>query len=446
MAKKFISQFTSEEIDARLAAVSEKVGGSFFDSTSNTIYFFKSIEDRDAWVDIGKPLKSDLILFTQSIPNSGGSGGSGTVECPFDVVEGEQITDTSKSCEIQNAEGVTLYPKTVTDLVYDTETGEPIGEVISSARKIQADDDKKWLRVQSKSGKRYFVALTELAKPDMPTISTTTYNVVTGSVTIKVTNNYSDSTTEAKIGTTGTWGVVLNNAIVYATQFENNKENKSHDIQVLLRAIKNGETSDENSVTVRINPKVAKGAISVTRSGNNNDFSTSATVKLTPSATIGSESKYGNDVDGWTVFNAETSISVGTTTQANKYIIKATKSGYVDADSVGNSAITLNAKKAYYGGSALDTITTEEQVSQLSNPVEAYNFGGQTINLTLNEPAYVWLCCTSTIKYDQIGNKTGENSGANRIPFNSAVKAGSYNCYRSSSQWVAGNHTVWIPK
>lgn len=71
MAKKFISQFPAEEIDARLAAVSEKVGGSFFDSTSNTIYFFKSIEDRDAWVDLGMPPTSDLVIFTQVLSFEG---------------------------------------------------------------------------------------------------------------------------------------------------------------------------------------------------------------------------------------------------------------------------------------------------------------------------------------------------------------------------------------
>lgn len=71
MAKKYISQFTGEEIDARLAAVSEKVGGSFFDSTSNTIYFFKSIEDRDAWVDLGMPPTSDLVIFTQVLSFEG---------------------------------------------------------------------------------------------------------------------------------------------------------------------------------------------------------------------------------------------------------------------------------------------------------------------------------------------------------------------------------------
>lgn len=71
MAKKFISQFTGEEIDERLASVDEKVGGSFFDSTSNTIYFFKSIEDRDEWVDLGMPPTSDLVIFTQVLSFEG---------------------------------------------------------------------------------------------------------------------------------------------------------------------------------------------------------------------------------------------------------------------------------------------------------------------------------------------------------------------------------------
>lgn len=63
MAKKFISQFTGEEIDARLAAVSEKVGYTFFNSSDgNTLYSFASEDTYNQWVEEGMNGNSALIL------------------------------------------------------------------------------------------------------------------------------------------------------------------------------------------------------------------------------------------------------------------------------------------------------------------------------------------------------------------------------------------------
>lgn len=63
MAKKFISQFTGEEIDARLAAVSDKVGYTFFNSSDgNTLYSFASEETYNQWVEEGMNLNSELII------------------------------------------------------------------------------------------------------------------------------------------------------------------------------------------------------------------------------------------------------------------------------------------------------------------------------------------------------------------------------------------------
>lgn len=63
MAKKFISQFTGEEIDARLAAVSDKVGYTFFNSSDgNTLYSFASEETYNQWVEEGMNGNSALII------------------------------------------------------------------------------------------------------------------------------------------------------------------------------------------------------------------------------------------------------------------------------------------------------------------------------------------------------------------------------------------------
>lgn len=63
MAKKFISQFPAEEIDARLAAVSEKVGYTFFNSSDgNTLYSFASENTYNQWVEEGMNSNSSLII------------------------------------------------------------------------------------------------------------------------------------------------------------------------------------------------------------------------------------------------------------------------------------------------------------------------------------------------------------------------------------------------
>ena len=63
MAKKFTSQFPAEEIDARLAAVSEKVGYTFFNSSDgNTLYSFTSEETYNRWVEEGMNSNSELII------------------------------------------------------------------------------------------------------------------------------------------------------------------------------------------------------------------------------------------------------------------------------------------------------------------------------------------------------------------------------------------------
>lgn len=63
MAKKFISQFPAEEIDARLAAVSDKVGYTFFNSSDgNTLYSFASEDTYNQWVEEGMNGNSALII------------------------------------------------------------------------------------------------------------------------------------------------------------------------------------------------------------------------------------------------------------------------------------------------------------------------------------------------------------------------------------------------
>ena len=65
MAKKFISQFTGEEIESRLAAVSDKAGFAFYFNANdnNSLYSFESMEVYEQWKSEGYSADSNLILF-----------------------------------------------------------------------------------------------------------------------------------------------------------------------------------------------------------------------------------------------------------------------------------------------------------------------------------------------------------------------------------------------
>lgn len=49
--KKYKSKYESEDIDRRLGAVDAKVGATYFDRESNTLYTFRSPDDKEAWLE-----------------------------------------------------------------------------------------------------------------------------------------------------------------------------------------------------------------------------------------------------------------------------------------------------------------------------------------------------------------------------------------------------------
>jgi hypothetical protein len=48
---KFTSEYKGKEIDARLTQVTGKVGATYFDRESNTLYTFRSADDKEAWLE-----------------------------------------------------------------------------------------------------------------------------------------------------------------------------------------------------------------------------------------------------------------------------------------------------------------------------------------------------------------------------------------------------------
>lgn len=351
----------------------------------------------------------------------------------------------AKGITLKDKNGGTLYPKTVADLVLDSETGEPIGKVISSMGKIKADDEKKWLRVEGEEGKRYFVALTELDTPDPPTLAETKYYVVTGDCNIKVTPPPTGVTIEYSTDDGATWNQITSkdNTFTFATGYTNDGGNGKIELTVLLRAEKNGEVSKEVSAKIEINPQVASGSVSVKRNNKDNKYSTSADITLTPSQTVGAESKYSSDKGNtWKDLKNPEVITVYTSQEAGQYQVKATKAGgvYVDATTVKSGIITLNALKAYYGAGG-DTITAGG-VKDLGNSIEADTYSG-SIEFTTAETSYIWLCCASAL-----GKVYSDEGRKFEVPFNPAqqitVDGQTCNCYRSTGQIVADKHKFYF--
>lgn len=334
----------------------------------------------------------------------------------------------AKGITLKDKNGSTLYPKTVADLVLDSETGEPIGKVITSLGKITTDEEKKWLRVEGEEGKRYFVALTELSVPNYPTINTTIYNVVEGSFNITVTNNTTGATMEYMIDDSGSWKTIVNNAITYNTGYTNENDNQKKKLKIHLRAKKNGVESGVNIVDITVYPKVASGKISVKRSGNNNDYSTEAEITITKSPTTGAETKYQVGEGAWTTLEGDTKIIKSTeTTDQGYYKVKAEKGGdYKESDVVSNSQFTLGKKKFYYGRGP-EELTSEEDIKSLTGGgnKEQSTMAGK-YEITSTEPGlFTWFCGEGTL--------SSVTSSGFSVPMEGKQTIEGYNCYRSTS-------------
>lgn len=276
----------------------------------------------------------------------------------------------------------------------------------------------------NKNGVTYYTNVSILAKPDTPTISTTSYNVVTGNVTVPI-SSASGTTVQYSLDDGNTWNT--GNSITIASGFSNTTLNTIKRQAVKVKATKNGETSDIGSYTITIYPKVSPVSLSVVRNNNNNNWSTAATITFTASATTNAISMYS--IDGgstWTDFTGTHTETTSTSQSANMYQVKTDLPSvdYVATDVVKSSTITLNAKKFYYGNGDA-TLSSESDIKSLTggNSVEKATMAGTySINKELNK--YLWFCGSGTL--------TKITSGGFEVPVNSVITVDGYNCYRIS--------------
>ena len=327
--------------------------------------------------------------------------------------------------------------KALQDLLARIERGEIGGGLTETEREkfegflrmFSVDEERGWLRVNGPT-KRYFMSMIELSMPNAPEIATTTYYVVTGNASVGVTNKTSGSTMKYSTDGGVTWSDTTG-TISLASGYSNTASNGEKTIDVWVKAVKNGEESGINEYLITIKPKVASGNVSVVRNGNNNDYSTSATITLTPSPTVGAISSYSEDGGKtWTVFTAAITNTTTSSKSAGEYQVKAVASesmtAYQDAETVTSSAFTLNKKKFYYGRGGA-TLSSEADIKALTGggSAEQGTMAGSYSISSAEAGKYTWFCGTGTLS-----NVTASGFA---VPMESVKVVDGYNCYRSSS-------------
>lgn len=304
----------------------------------------------------------------------------------------------------------------------DYYTKAQIDEMLDGAT---IDIDASNRLVLTKGNNRFFAQLTALAKPESPTISTTTATVVTGNATFTASCATSGATIKYSLDNGSTWS--NGPTVTVPSGFSNSSNNATKTQVVKLKAIKNGEESDVASVTVTINPQVAAGSVSITRNGNNNDYSSQATITLTPSASTGAVSSYSQDGGStWTVFSSSVQLTASSSKNANQYQVKATKSGYADSTIAKSSAFTLNKKKFYYGmgGSSLANEIAIQALTGGGGQEKSTMAGTYSVTAATTGK-YLWFCGTGTL--------TSVTSSGFGVPMEAVAVVDGYNCYRSTS-------------
>ena len=289
---------------------------------------------------------------------------------------------------------------------------------------VDVDTEKSWLLV-SEGGHNYFAQLTELVAPNKPTISTTTYYVVTGNASVSVSSSTSGSSVSYKVDD-GSW--TNGSTITLASGFQNNTSNVDKTYSVQVKATKNGVESGVNTYTITIKPKVAAGSVSFTRNNNNNDYSTQATITFTASSMSGTTSSYSTDSGAtWTEFSGTHTETITTSAVANKFRVKVgSVTGYQDAAVAQSGAITLNKKKFYYGRGG-DTLANEAAIKALvgGGVAEKDTMAGSYDITSTELGQFTWFCGTGTL--------TSVSSSGFGVPMNAVVVVDGYNCYRSAS-------------
>lgn len=306
-------------------------------------------------------------------------------------------------------------------------------------------------------GHIWYAPIYELVAPAAPTLNNNTANIITGNFTTGISCSTPGATIQYSLDGGQTW--TTGNSVTIVTGYQNNIYNEPIEQIVYLKSIKNGLTSAINSDTVTINPKLAVGNITISRSEG--DYSSNATITFIPTDMIDAVSLYTTDGLSqnpiWEVFDSVTTIvlktSDKTTIPSGKYKVKTEDVvGYVNSDIVSSNTFMLNKEKVYYGygGSSLDNMISNIKALKndegLPNSINKDTLKGEyTIEISsYGNNSYIWFCGP-----DEFDNTKDIYSGGYYVPTEGGItitsgNGATYHCYRVSGAVISGTHKFKI--
>jgi hypothetical protein len=215
---------------------------------------------------------------------------------------------------------------------------------IEGGGNVHIDAVNNWA-IFTEGNDEYFVPVTKIAAPSTPTITTTTYSIVTGNANVAISGE-SGATISCSLDNGETW--TTGSTIPIASGFSNDADNTTVTQGVRVKATKYGKDSVIGMYTITINPKVAQPSLTT---NNPDQYAASATVVISKSASKDALTEYTTDGGtNWIELEqASLTITVTENKSAGTYRVRATKQDYVDSAISQSSAIVLNLPYIYYG-------------------------------------------------------------------------------------------------
>lgn len=321
---------------------------------------------------------------------------------------------------------------------------ESLGKANTAVQDVSGKMDKSAVNVDGsmmkiKVGEKTYVlnGAQELIKPNAPTMTAAaTYDLTIGSTkNITINNAYSAQGGKVHYTTDGTTPTSASASFSTATKsvaLGVSDAVQSSQITVKAIVILNGESSDVASTTYTTRRKVSTPVFAYSA----NKYAASRVVSAT-CATSGASLLLSTDGGDYAAYSSQT---ISASVSAGKYKVQAKLVDWVDSDVASSAAVTLNAPKTYYGYFN-GTSITESQLKGLT-ALEADGISTNTqYDVTAPASGYIWICQPNTLNQAKIYK---DKDAPFPFGYESAVKVGSWNCYRCSNMIAAGSFGIYL--
>lgn len=301
---------------------------------------------------------------------------------------------------------------------------------IEGGGNVRIDTVNNWA-IFTEGNDEYFVPVTKIAAPSTPTITTTTYSIVTGNANVAI-NGESGATISYSLDNGETW--TIGSTIPIASGFSNDADNVTLTQGVRVKATKYGKDSVVGSYTITINPKVAQPSLTT---NNPDQYASEATVVIGKSASKDALTEYS--IDGganWVELEqASLTITVTENKAAGAYKVRATKQDYVDSAVSQSSAIVLNLPYIYYG--VTTAAMSESVVKGLTRLAEGKS--NKTLSYTAAAQNGVFAYPTSYGNLAHILDPNGYENISGWSKTTLTIDGVGYNVYRTDDRLTCNN-------